>query len=243
MLNQVTACCMLKMVLCCSKSKKVDDYIMKIGHVSCDMDTLYILSNTIMTHVNNSLKTIVHKNLFISKVYGNGDEMFSVTLADEDPNNVVDNNFPDYFSIPLPVKVTEDLAFLSTALGKENMSGHWCIWCELSPAQWAIEGHLQGEHWTFEKIFSLRQMIQELEQRGIKPEAAVIKGFTEQPLLDAVQIEDFIVPALHIAIGLGNHLFGGIFSFIKSRIEKLSTQMFAIRNMIYTAELNHKLAC
>jgi hypothetical protein len=61
--------------------------------------------------------------------------------------------------------------------------------------------------------------------------------------LDAVPIEDFIVPVLHIAIGLGNRLFGGIFSFIKSRIEKLSPQVIARRNMIYAAELNHKLAC
>ncbi len=120
-----------------------------------------------MTHINSSLKKIVHKHLFISKVCGNGVEMFSVTFADEDLNNVVDNNFPDFFSVRLSVKVTGDLALLSTALEKENMPGHWCIWCELFPAQWTIEGHRQGERWIIEKIFFLRQKIQEVEQRGI----------------------------------------------------------------------------
>ncbi len=141
------------------------------------------------------------------------------------------------------MKVTGDLAFLSTVLGNENMSGHWCIWCQLSPTEWSIEGHQQGECWTMDKILSLREKIKDLEQRGKKPEPAVIRGFTEEPLLDSVPVEDFIVPVLHTGIGIGNRLFSGIFEFIKSRIEKLSPQVIAKRNMIYAAELNHKKAC
>lgn len=100
--------CILTIVLYSSTSKKVDEYILKIGHESCDKDACYILSNIIMTHVDSSLNKIVHKHLFISKVYGNGVEMFSVTFADEDLNNVVDNNVPEFFSVPLSVKVTGD---------------------------------------------------------------------------------------------------------------------------------------
>ena len=69
---------------------------MKVGHVSCDKDTREILSNTIMKHINNSLKKIVHKHLVMHRHNGNGSDTFTITYADEDLNNTVDGS-PDFF--------------------------------------------------------------------------------------------------------------------------------------------------
>jgi hypothetical protein len=111
----------------------------------------------------------------------------------------------------LSVKVTGDLAFLSTVAGKENMPGHWCLWCMLSPAEWSVEIHRPREKWTIDKMISLRHDINEDSERGIRHEPSHIKGCTALPLWDAVPIDDFIVPVLHCLIGMGNRLFNDIF--------------------------------
>ena len=43
-----------------------------------------------------------------------------------------------------------DLAFVSTALGKINMEGRWCLLCDLlSPKKWKTINHEAGEKMTF----------------------------------------------------------------------------------------------
>ena len=138
--------CVLKMVLYSTTTRKICQYVMKVGHINCDKDTRLVLDNTIGLHLNNGLKRLVGKHVLIGRVAQDGE--YTVTLADENPIN--DANYFDFLSAPLSVKITCDLAFLSTALGKENMSGYWCPWCKLAPSEWSVENHQPGEKWTSE---------------------------------------------------------------------------------------------
>ena len=51
-------------------------------------------------------------------------------------------------SIPLRILISGDLVFFSTVVGKKYISGKWCHWCNLSPAEWGICDHEKGDMWS-----------------------------------------------------------------------------------------------
>ena len=54
-------------------------------------------------------------------------------------------------SIPLRILISGDSAFLQQLLG-ENMSGKWCHWYKLSPAEWENCDHEKGDMWSIQLI-------------------------------------------------------------------------------------------
>jgi hypothetical protein len=59
---------------------------------------------------------------------------------------------PCVYTANVRLFMTGDLAFYSTVLGKENMSGSWDYACDLRHSQWQEKGHEKGEEWTIEKL-------------------------------------------------------------------------------------------
>ena len=51
-------------------------------------------------------------------------------------------------SIRLRVLMCGDLAFFAAVLGKVNMSGKWCVWCQLGPSEWSMPNHVPGDGCT-----------------------------------------------------------------------------------------------
>jgi len=132
------------------------------------------------------------------------------TIHDESP--LVAGQVFDELIITFPVSVfiTGDLAFYFTILGKENMGGIWCTWCMLSKQKWSADQHDLGEEWKF----------------------------TEKPLFDSVPIRNYIVPVLHLAIGIENILVDAIFEWVEQRIEQLSEEEVIACNKLLSAEIN-----
>ncbi len=136
----------------------------------------------------------------------------TVSVVQESPlmdNQIFDQNF---IALPLNVFITRDLAFLSTLLGKENMATAWCPWCRLSKLEWSSKDHERGETWSIDKIIQLRERV---EQGLLTVSPENIRGCTEMPLFDAVPIENYVVPVLHILIGVGNALVNALFEFVE----------------------------
>ena len=48
-----------------------------------------------------------------------------------------------------------DLAF-AAVLGKVNMSGKWCTWCQHGHTEWGVPGHNAGEEWKIENMRRLK---------------------------------------------------------------------------------------
>jgi hypothetical protein len=57
-------------------------------------------------------------------------------------------------------------------------------------------------------------------------------------LFDAVPISNYILPILHIVIGIGSALVGSIFEWVEERIEQLTEAEITARNIILSAEIN-----
>jgi hypothetical protein len=203
-------------------------HMIKIGHIDCTKDTREILEQTIGIPINEGIKKIFSKVIVITRCTS------TISYLDESP---IQNGTSDEQLIALPVAVflTGDLAFLSTVLGKENMSTAWCPWCILSKSQWSASGHQPGELWTIDKIIDVRGKIDSGE---LKEEPEHQRGCTKLPLFDSIPIANFIVPVLHILIGVGNALVNCLYEFVDERIEKLPEQLIIARNNINTAEIN-----
>jgi hypothetical protein len=105
----------------------------------------------------------------------------------------------------------------------------------LSKDQWSVKNHQQDELWTIDKII-LR--CEKVDQKELSEEPESLRGCTKVPLFDSVPIENYIVPVLHILIGVGNSLVNAVFEFVDERIERLLEQLVVARNNINTDELN-----
>jgi hypothetical protein len=97
-------------------------------------------------------------------------------------------------------------------------------------AQWNETEHLPGELWTIEKIYGVRENVTE---NGMLPTPDNLKGCTDKPLFNAVPICNFVIPVLHIIIGIGNTLVDCIFEWIEERIEKLTPAEIEVRNSFF----------
>ena len=96
----------------------------------------------------------------LSKVWENSEKNW--------PSNNLEKELPKSMQIFSPsdfgfhnaiLKESGDLAFFAAVLGKVNMSGKWCVWCQLGPNEWSVPNYVPGEGWTIKKMHELRENI------------------------------------------------------------------------------------
>jgi hypothetical protein len=216
----------IKFILRNKDDNTIEPYsvVIHVGNVDCKKDTREVLEKTIGNELNESLKLIVGKVISFCCADPNTP---MISLLDEPPADEMNERS---FWLKTRTFVAGDLSFFATILGKENMSGTWCTWCMLSKAQWNETEHLPGELWTIEKIYGVRENVTE---NGMLPTPDNLKGCTDKPLFNAVPICNFVIPVLHIIIGIGNTLVDCIFEWIEERIEKLTPAEIEVRNSFF----------
>jgi len=200
-----------------------------VGNIDCNKDTRKILDETIGKELNSGLKRIYGKILVIHIM----ENVCTPSFSDELPGN--NNNF--YFAFEMRTFVAGDLAFFSTLLGKENMSSVWCTWCKLSKVEWAQTGHPLGECWTINDLLDLRQNV---ACGNLASVTENLKGCMEEPLFDSVPVDNYIIPVLHLLIGIGNNLLNSLLEWVAERVEKLSHHEVVHRNEVIFAEARHQ---
>ena len=104
---------------------------------------------------------------------------------------------------------TRDLTVYAVLLGKEGRSQHWYFECMLSPAEWIHQWHLMV---TKLNIAGLKLMYKKSLCLS-KGELTQARGVRSMTMWDSVPVKNFIVPVLHLEIGLVNYFF---FNFLIS---------------------------
>jgi hypothetical protein len=67
---------------------------------------------------------------------------------------------------------------------------------------------------------------------NISNDSENIKGCTELPLFDSVPGKNYIVPVLHLLIGVGNNLLESLLEWVSEWIEKLTHREVVHRNAV-----------
>ena len=52
-----------------------------------------------------------------------------------------------------------------------------------------------------------------------------VLGLKDPPLFDCIRIERYIVPALHLQLGVGNRILKDFFSYVAVRLEELPDKL------------------
>ena len=88
------------------------------------------------------------------------------------------------------------------ALGKEGSVSHWCNYCVTSSALWKKEGSIEGQPWTLEKLNEHIKILElgELKKRNADKQ----KGVSSEALFDFVDIDHYVMPTLHLMLGIVN---------------------------------------
>ena len=128
--------------------KKLKSYVIKNAHIDCDKDTYDVLNNSIVKPLNEEIKLLINKFMFVFFMW-NEDKKLIIKYSKE-----VDINKPRYkkiIQIKARLLISRDLAFFATIVGKVNMSGCWCHWCNLSPI-FLKNAHIDCETDTYDVL-------------------------------------------------------------------------------------------
>jgi hypothetical protein len=148
-----------------------------------------------------------------------------VTLASEAKEAEADEFVKD---VLLRGFIAGDLAYFEILLGKEGADSAWCPWCKLSHRQWqeVLNGNNRqlGELWTIESIAATAADVTAYGILGVKMD----------PILDAIAVERYLVPSLHVSMGLGNRFFAINKEFV-TLLENAPDSVKEARNAWYKA--------
>ena len=63
-----------------------------------------------------------------------------------------EDKYKKVIQIKIRLLISGDLSFSAIIVGKVNMSGCWCHWCNLSPKEWSNKSHTKGMLWTIDLL-------------------------------------------------------------------------------------------
>jgi hypothetical protein len=115
-----------------------------------------------------------------------------------------------------------DLAFQAMALGKESMSGWWCMLCKPSRKQFLDE---QSKMWTMDELVSCGMNAESSDKEPLL-------GIKQRPWWPFIPLTKYVTPLLHCEIGIGNDLFTMLRNIINEHIETYAPGEEAIRRAI-----------
>ena len=152
----------------------------------CRKDTGRLLEETILPMLTGGLKIIATFELHLLK--SEAGKLVVEFRRPPCPNQVTAAAGTPRTHIPVSeVFVTGDLAFQAMALGKESMSGHWCMQCKATRLQFTEDCEL----WTMDELVSRGDEAQSNSNNpvlGVKQKpcgAAPTMG----PMVDAIEGE------------------------------------------------------
>ena len=176
----------------------------------CRQDTGKLIESTILTRLTQGLEIVATWNLNID-VNGEG----GLVCEFSKDTRSMHSHLVDMY-------VTGDLAFQAMALGKESMSGWWCMLCKASRKQFLDE---QSEMWTMDELVSCGM---NAESSNKEP----LLGIKQRPWWPFIPLTKYVTPLLHCEIGIGNDLFTMLRNIINEHIETYAPGEEAIRRAI-----------
>jgi len=184
------------------------------------IDDIKVLQETVLNHIGRSLHEISQGGKF--KIDLDEQQEFCLSFSGDECD--IHGTARDHLcDAEIHLFVVGDLNFYSQMLGSDNMSGSWCMWCQMAPNQWNREDGVPLEHqeeWTIDELKAHKILV--LEGRLKKP--VEIHGVVDFPLWDFIPVSDYIYPVLHGEIGLVNNALDAFYDILDDNIEVLTDE-------------------
>jgi len=198
--------------------KEVLHKTINIATVHCKKEVGAILESTVIDWVTEDLKYINENRLHLLNVNRRVVTCFESDLGTmhQEEDNLIDPIVIEQF-------MAGDLAWESFCLGKEAAASSWCIYCKLSPSAWSAPGHTKGEVWDIDGL-------QEMADSNAK--GAKRLGVKRRPYFPWIPVENYILPVLHLCIGLGNNVIDYFGHLVEWTLTKLSDEERGWKNRV-----------
>jgi hypothetical protein len=220
----------LKLIIRYSSNKEPLSRLFHLASVDYK-DDIKVLKDTVLDRIGNSLKFICDGGKFILDFSSESNELklsFSRLDVSENDSHLCD--------VSIRLFVTGDLKFYAQMLGRNNMSGSWCMWCLMAPNEWSKEiAEVLPNHageWTINKLKSHKVLISE----GTLKKPTEIRGVVEFPIWDFIEVSHYIYPVLHGEIGLVNNTLDAFYDLLDDNVEVMSDEEKVAHNRTILAD-------
>ena len=131
-----------------------------------------------------------------------------------------------------------DLKCLLMVQGCDGYSGSQCFYCKLKISDWK-KVHSQGdqiicggEKWNIKEMENSFVM-------GNQPDSASNPSarLKEVPMWSFIPVDRYLLPLLHILLGMGNNVMNRFFDWVEERVEPLTTDEIEARSMSLITEI------
>lgn len=198
-----------KMILQYSTDNKPFSRLFQVTSVEHSKDDIKILQHTVLNHIREGLLPIKNGGRFIIQ---NRNNTLSIVFSDAQSDRLF---------------IVGNLKFYASMLGRDNMSGSWCMWCQLSPIEWKIPTTKRSpavrdyeEEWTVDTLKAYKVKI----DQGELTTANQMRSVVDYPVWDFVEVSNYIYPVLHGEIGLINGVLDNFYDFLDDKVEVLSEE-------------------
>ena len=157
--------------------------------------------------LNEEMKLLMEKDMFVYFMWDEDKKLIIKYSKEGDINKSI---YKKVIQIKTRLLISVDLAFFATVVGKVNMSGCLCHWCNLSPKEWSDKSHIKSDvmdNRFIKKIFNDKENNESMTYYEKK-------GSVKKLLFDSVPIENYIFSLLHAEIGVGNKIVYTYFDWI-----------------------------
>jgi hypothetical protein len=210
-----------------------------VANARCKKDNAHIVKNTYGTHLNDAMKAIrtIGCISFFKAASDSWADSYAIIGDDQSKQDEGD----ECMSITnVELWMAGDLLWYSTALGKEGYAGWWCPYCTLFKSNWQSKDHEVGENWTVDKLTTHAGKLESGELNGrIVMER---QGVKEVPLFDAVDVDHYIMPVLHLTIGLVNDILDHLVEEMQAAGEWYTDDYYRLEEEVIQADRELHLA-
>ena len=202
-----------KVIMYVDGIKKALTDIVSIATVTCKKEVGAILESTVIKYLSDDLKYIHENQVHLFSFEGGISLAYEAEMEPDDINNST--------RIVVQQLIAGDLAWECFCLGKEGASNHWCIYCKYSPSEWTKAFHDEGEgvcppageRWTIDGLNSMADDSTKKDAKRL--------GVKKRTFFPWIPVENYILPVLHLKIGLINDVIDYFGKIVEWRLIKV----------------------
>lgn len=129
-------------------------------------------------------------------------------------------------SAEIELFMSGDLLWFHTALGKEGYQSWWCPYCLAFKNDWQEKNHETSPAWTLD---SLTEQARKIAAGEVKKKVArEVLGVKTAPVIDAVEVDHYVIPVLHLTIGLVNDVLDHLVGECQAAAEEFTQRYYAL---------------